>query len=53
MEIVNQVFNQCLNMVVQLWNTALNNWGIFGSFIIFYAVLKVIARTFNKLKGIR
>ena len=51
MDIVYTVFNQSLNMIVQLWSTALGRWGIFGTFIIFIAVLRKIGRTFNKLKS--
>lgn len=51
MDNVKLIFDTSLNMVVQLWNTALNSWGIFGSFIIFIALLRKIANTFNKLKS--
>lgn len=51
MDIVYTVFNQSISMLTELWSTALGRWGIFGTFIIFYAILRRIARTFNKLKS--
>lgn len=51
MEIVRTVFNQALSMLIQLWNTALGSWGIFGSWVIFMALLRKVANTFNKLKS--
>lgn len=51
MSIVYQVFDQCIEMMTELFNTALQSWGIFGSFIIFIALVRIIARTFNRTKG--
>lgn len=51
MEDLRLVFNQTLNMVVTFWNTALNQWGVFGGFIIFTALLRKVANVFNKLKS--
>lgn len=51
MEIVRQVFDTSLTMVASLWNTCLNSWGIFGGFVISYAILRKIGRTFNRLKS--
>ena len=48
---VKLVFDTALNLLVELWNTALGRWGIFGSFIIFSALLRKVARTFNRLKS--
>lgn len=51
MDKVKLIFDTSLQMIVQFWNTALGSWGIFGSFIIFYALLRKVANTFNKLKS--
>lgn len=51
MDIVYSVFNQSLSMLTELWSTALGRWGIFGTFIIFIAIMRKIGRTFNKLKS--
>lgn len=51
MELVRIIFNTALNMVIQLWTACLNSWSIFGTFILSFAVLKKVVRTFNKLKG--
>lgn len=51
MDIVYSVFNKAIEMLIQLWGTALGSWGIFGTFIIFIAILRRIGKTFNKLKS--
>lgn len=51
METVRTVFDTLINMALTLFNTALTSWGIFGSFLLFSAILRKIANTFNKLKG--
>ena len=51
MEKVTLVFNTVLDMVVQLWNSCLKDWSIFGTFILSFAILKKISRVFNKLKS--
>lgn len=51
MEIVTQVFDKLISLLVELWNTALGRWSIFGSFIIFSSLLRKVARTFNRLKS--
>ena len=51
MTIVYQVFNQCVDMMTEFFNTAMTDWGIFGTFIIFIFLLRKVAQTFNKSKG--
>lgn len=51
MEVVRQVFDTSLSMVVQLWNCLMNQWGWFGTGIIFIALLRKVTNTFNKLKS--
>lgn len=51
MAIVQNVFLDLLTHLVELWNTCLNDWGIFGTWLISFAILRKIAKTFNKLKS--
>ena len=51
MEKVTLIFNTALDMVGQLWDSCLRDWSIFGTFILSFAILKKIAKTFNKLKS--
>lgn len=51
METVKLVFDNLINLFKQFWNTALGSWGIFGSFIIFNALIRKVANVFNRLKS--
>lgn len=51
METVKLVFDNLLSLFRTFWNTALGSWSIFGTFIIFSALIRKVARTFNRLKS--
>lgn len=48
---VRLIFDTAISMVVSLWNACLNSWSYFGTFIIFFALLRKVTNTFNKLKS--
>lgn len=50
MDAIKQVYDQLLVWLLQFWNN-LQNWGIFGGWLIFMTVIRKIANTFNKLKS--
>lgn len=51
METVSTVFTFALNRLADIWNVCVSgNWGIFGTFLISFALLKKIGKVFNKLK---
>lgn len=50
MEALKQTFDSAVTMLVQLWNS-FAQWGIFGGWLMFMAVLRKIGNTFNKLKS--
>lgn len=51
MQVVYTVFDQCVEMMSELFNTCISDWSIFGTFLIFLFLIRKLAQAFNKLKG--
>lgn len=51
METVKLVYDTALNMATQLFNACMRSWDIFGTFVVFMALIRVISRIFNKTKN--